>query len=320
MTLLVQPPSAGLVSGGYLYNARMAAALSPRLRLVEAAPAELPGVLAARAPGEVALVDSLYLAEASGPTGAGLVLLAHAMPEGPTAPVTWLAGVCPSQHAAATVRARYPGLTTHVCRPGVSRRHATPLPPPGRLELVTVANLFPAKGHLELAQALASLGEASLRWTIVGDERVDPAQARAVRAAVARGGLDSRTRWLGAVEPEVVTDVVTGCHVLVHPSRRENYGMVLAEAIALGRPVVACAVGGVPEVVHDGVTGLLVDPASPRALAAAIGRLRVDPALLARLHRGCVEAAAGFPTWPEAARELAAALEVLEARAPAQLS
>jgi len=312
VTLLVQPPAAGLISGGYVYNARMATALGPRLRLVEATDDELPAILATRPPGEVALVDSLYLAGVAMPQAPDLVLLAHAMPGGATVPATWRAAVCPSRYAAATVCARYPGLTTHVCRPGVARRGAEPLPRGNVLELVTVANLFPAKGHLELVQALASLGDAAFRWTLVGDERVDPVQARAVRAAVERAGLASRTRWLGALAPEAVAAVVASCHVLVHPSRAENYGMVLAEALALGRPVVACAVGGVPEVVRADVTGLLVEPGSPRALAAAVRRLHDDRMLLERLHRACAEAALDIPTWPEAARALGRVLDELE--------
>lgn len=312
MTLLVQPPAAGLVSGGYVYNARMAATLGPRLRLVEATDDELPAILATRRPGEVALVDSLYLAGVAVPQAPDLVLLAHAMPGGATVPVTWRAAVCPSRHAAATVCARYPALATHVCRPGVARRGAEPLPGGSVFELVTVANFYPAKGHLELVQALASLGEAAFRWTLVGDERVDATQARAVRVAVERAGLASRTRWLGALGPEAVADVVASSHVLVHPSRAENYGMVLAEALALGRPVVACAVGGVPEVVRAGVTGLLVEPGSARALAAAVRRLHDDRALLERLHRACREAALDIPTWPEAALALRRALDELE--------
>ena len=314
MSLLVQPPARGLVSGGYVYNARVAAALGGRLRLVEAAEADLPAALAARAPREVALVDSLYLAGLTAPRGDDLVLLAHAMPDGATAPVRWRAAVCPSHHAAAAVRARYPGLSTTVCRPGVTRRGATPLPPVPPLELVTVANLYPAKGHLELVQALALLGDARLRWTLVGDERVDPVQARAVRSAVERAGLGARTRWLGPVTPERVAEVLAGAHVVVHPSRRESYGMVLAEALALGRPAVAVDVDGVPEVVRAGVTGLLVEPGSPRALAAALARLLDDAGLLERLHRGCLELAPAVPTWAEAAADLARALDALEAQ------
>jgi glycosyltransferase involved in cell wall biosynthesis len=236
------------------------------------------------------------------------------MADGSAAPFGWRAAVCPSEHAAAAVRHGCPGLPTYVCRPGVSRRGPLPLPAAGVLELVTVANFYPDKGHLDLVAALASLRTTAFRWTLVGSEAVDPAHARAVRQAVDSAGLAPRTRWLGAVAPGAVADVVAGCHLLVHPSRRENYGMVLAEALALGRPVVACAVGGVPEVVQTNVTGLLVEPGSAPALAAALARVLDEPSLLAHLHRGCVEAAPFIPTWHEAARDLALALDALEGR------
>jgi glycosyltransferase involved in cell wall biosynthesis len=70
---------------------------------------------------------------------------------------------------------------------------------------------------------------------------------------------------------------------VVLPSRQEGHPLALLEALALGRPVVACAVGGVPEIVVPGRTGLLVPPEDPAALAAALERLRRDPGLRARL-------------------------------------
>lgn len=66
--------------------------------------------------------------------------------------------------------------------------------------------------------------------------------------------------------------------LFVLPSRWEGFGLVLLEAMAAGRAVVASRVSAIPEVVEDGVTGLLVPPGDPAALAAAIGALLADPA------------------------------------------
>jgi glycosyltransferase involved in cell wall biosynthesis len=71
--------------------------------------------------------------------------------------------------------------------------------------------------------------------------------------------------------------------VVVVPSRREGYGMAAREAMAHGRAVVATAVGGLPDAVEDGVTGLLVPPRDPAALRAALERLLADAALRERL-------------------------------------
>jgi glycosyltransferase involved in cell wall biosynthesis len=73
----------------------------------------------------------------------------------------------------------------------------------------------------------------------------------------------------------------------VLPSHREAQGLVIIEAMAAGRPVVASAVGGIPEMIKDGVTGLLVPPGDPAALAAAVIRMLQDAELAQRVgHAG----------------------------------
>jgi glycosyltransferase involved in cell wall biosynthesis len=87
--------------------------------------------------------------------------------------------------------------------------------------------------------------------------------------------------------------VMAHLEVVVIPSRREGLPLVLLEAMALGRPVVAAAVGGIPEVIRDGVNGLLVPPEDPAAIAEAVARLLRDPALRARLGGSAAEAVEG---------------------------
>jgi 2-deoxystreptamine N-acetyl-D-glucosaminyltransferase/2-deoxystreptamine glucosyltransferase len=99
--------------------------------------------------------------------------------------------------------------------------------------------------------------------------------------------------------------VLAALDVLVLPSAYEEMGSVLVEAMAAGLPVVASAVGGIPEVVQDGVTGLLVPPGDADALAAALDRLVADPALRARLAAGARAHARRY-AWPELAARVAA--------------
>src|SRR5262249_32673556 len=82
-----------------------------------------------------------------------------------------------------------------------------------------------------------------------------------------------------------VPAVTAALDVAVLPSYREAQGLSILEAMALARPVVASAVGGIPEMIDDGRTGLLVPPRDPAALAAAITRLLRDPAEAAQLGR-----------------------------------
>ena len=94
-------------------------------------------------------------------------------------------------------------------------------------------------------------------------------------------GLDATVRFLGARDD--APDLMAAADVVVTCSVWESYGFVVAEALDLGRPLVATAVGPVPALVIDGVTGRLVPPSDPAALASAIVDLLDDPALAARL-------------------------------------
>ncbi|MEZ5331406.1 MAG: glycosyltransferase family 4 protein [Thermoanaerobaculia bacterium] len=88
---------------------------------------------------------------------------------------------------------------------------------------------------------------------------------------VGEWGLGERVRFLGRCDAGQVRGLLAGCRALVVPSTYEGMPLVVLEAMEAGRPVVASAVSGIPEVVRDGVTGWLVPPEDPEALAAALG-------------------------------------------------
>ena len=120
--------------------------------------------------------------------------------------------------------------------------------------------------------ALERLPDATLLVVGDGEER-----ARLERLA------GDRVRFLGAQPREQVLRVLRAADVAVLSSRWENFPHVLVEALAVGTPVVATAVGGVPEIVEDGVNGLLVPAEDPEALAAALRRVLEEPGLRDRL-------------------------------------
>jgi glycosyltransferase involved in cell wall biosynthesis len=138
-----------------------------------------------------------------------------------------------------------------------------------------VASLRAVKGHLDLLAALATLADPP-RVCLVGD---GPDRA-AILAAVDRLGLAGVVELAGH-RPDART-VLPGYQFAVLPSHHEGLPNAVLEAMAAGLPVVATAVGAVPDVVADGVTGFVVPPRAPEALAAAIGRLAGDPALRTR--------------------------------------
>jgi glycosyltransferase involved in cell wall biosynthesis len=154
--------------------------------------------------------------------------------------------------------------------------------------LGTVARLEPEKGLRYLVEAMPSvLAGAPQAWlAIVGEGSERPA----LEAQAASLPAPARDRIIFAGRREDISAVTADLDVAVLPSLREAQGISLLEAMARCRPVVASAVGGIPEVVTDEVSGLLVPPADPPALADALVRLARSPELRARLG------AAGFAT------------------------
>jgi glycosyltransferase involved in cell wall biosynthesis len=135
-----------------------------------------------------------------------------------------------------------------------------------------VARLEPEKGHRTLIDAwpevLARVPDAWLLVVGEGSER------NALEAEVVSLGIESRVVFTGRRDD--VPAVTAALDVAVLPSYREAQGLSVLEAMALGRPVVASNVGGIPEMIEDGVTGLLVPPDDCPALAAAVVRLLTD--------------------------------------------
>jgi len=151
--------------------------------------------------------------------------------------------------------------------------------PPSVPIAVSVGRHVPEKGyrHLLGAAAMIERTRPGVHWILVGDGGL----RAELEGEAGRLGLASRVHFTGSRGD--VDDVVALADVFVLPSESEGFGRVLVEAMAMGRPVVATDVGGIPEIVLDGETGLLVTPADPGALADAVRALLDDPARAARL-------------------------------------
>ena len=150
-------------------------------------------------------------------------------------------------------------------------RHAIGIHPEVPL-IGMVARLAPQKGIAEFLRAarLIANREPEAQFLLAGD---GPLREQA-EALIAELKLEGRMRLLGQVDS--VRDVLWALDVLVVASVSEGSSVSAMEAMALGKPVVGTAVGGVPEVVADGDTGLLVPPGEPEALAEAVGALLAD--------------------------------------------
>lgn len=111
--------------------------------------------------------------------------------------------------------------------------------------------------------------------------------------------LPEQTRWMPQLPPDGVVAAMDASTFLLLPSRSEGMGRVIVESLARGRPVLGARVGGIPELVEDGVNGLLVDPEDRAGLADALVRLASDRALLERLAAGAQASAEPWLATPE---------------------
>jgi glycosyltransferase involved in cell wall biosynthesis len=148
-----------------------------------------------------------------------------------------------------------------------------------------VANIRPLKRHRDVIGAAAALIGRFPKIAVLCAGQ-DAMQGFNQRYAEERG-VAGAFRWLGYV-PDV-TEIVAASDFLILPSDYEGLPASILEAMALGRTVIATPVGGVPEIVADGVNGLLVPPRSPDLLAHAIERLATDEPLRRRLEQGALE-------------------------------
>jgi sugar transferase (PEP-CTERM/EpsH1 system associated) len=170
---------------------------------------------------------------------------------------------------------------------GVDTTHFTPGSErePGATPTIwigTVGRIDRIKNHDGLLDAFAlllaafPLQQADLRLAIVGDGPLLPA----LRERVAREAWGHQV-WLPGARADVA-QIMRSFSVFVLPSLSEGTPVTIMEAMATGLPVVASRVGGVPQLVLDGQTGMLSDPADPHSLAGAIGAYIADPALAGR--------------------------------------
>lgn len=155
-----------------------------------------------------------------------------------------------------------------------------------RARLFSCARLNEAKGHGDALAALALIRGAGVDAVLViagEDELGGRGYRRTLEEHIVKAGLTGAVELLGAVSEERVRRELEVAHAFVLASHAEPLGVAIMEAMAMETPVVVTGAGGVGELVEDGISGLIVPPASAEALAAAVARLLADPELAHRL-------------------------------------
>ena len=324
--LLAHGPAAGLaltllpLPAGF--PAPDAAALAQAARLLAAAPADRP-----------LLVDGLALGAMPEAALAGLRAPLAALVHHPLCLET---GLEPAQadalrasetaalrHARAIVAASpetaaqlsdllgAPADRVTVARPGLDRppRSAGSTPP----LILTVGAFTPRKDHATLLAALERIADLPWRARWIGADALDPGWTATLRARLAASPAAARVAMRGPGDGAALAAAYRAADLFALPSRHEGYGMVYAEAMAAGLPVVAADIAATRALVPP-AAGRLVPPGDDAALADALRALLDDPTARLRAGQAALAAAEGFAGWDATASAVAAALAPLAAR------
>jgi glycosyltransferase involved in cell wall biosynthesis len=202
----------------------------------------------------------------------------------------------------------------HVAAPGTE---AAPITPgtDGVSHVLCVAAVTQGKGQDLLVEALATVADLPWQCELVGSLRRDPAYVAQVRQLIEKHGLGDRIRLVGPETGARLAEVYAAADLLVLASRTETYGMVVAEALARGIPVLATATGALPETLgiapDGGAPGLLVPPDDASTLAEGLRRWFSEPDLRQRLRDAALQRRDALDGWATTSKALAGVLERL---------
>ena len=163
----------------------------------------------------------------------------------------------------------------------------------GAPRALCVAQWIPRKGVLDLVRAWVGNETTGAMLDLVGEVDADTSYATEVREAAS---CDPSILVHGPVGDATLAGLYASADLFALPSRYEGYGIVYAEALSFGLPVVACSVGPVPGIVGD-EAGVLVPPGDPEALSEALDRLLSDAGLREKMSAAAFRRAEGLPRW-----------------------
>ena len=194
-----------------------------------------------------------------------------------------------------------------VVEPGVDRGPLSTGSPSATPELLCVAAISPRKGYGTLVRALAMISDRQWHLTIIGSLDRHPPSVEQLREGLRDAGLDERVSLAGEADAPAISTYYQRSDLFVLATEYEGYGMVVAEALAHGLPVISTPVGAIPDLV-GGEAGVLVPVGDARGLADAMAKVLDDPDLRRRLAAGAARVRDGLYSWQAASTKMAEVL------------
>jgi glycosyltransferase involved in cell wall biosynthesis len=185
-------------------------------------------------------------------------------------------------------------------------------------QLLCVATITARKGHDVLIEALASLRHFGWRLVCVGSTTRSSATVEALHRQIAAAGLGDRVSVVGELDPSALEQSFAAADLFVLPTLYEGYGMVVAEALAHGLPVIATRTGAIADLVLPDA-GYVVKPGDPKELCEALSRVLTDEAVYTSFAEGAYSARERLPTWAAASERAAAVLDAVRVGHPGGL-
>jgi len=185
------------------------------------------------------------------------------------------------------IQERFPSKSVGLCEPGIDEAFK---PEPVQkntstiVQFLTVANLLPEKGYLDILHSLAGLTEWSWRWRFCGSDGVDAEFTQRFWRSADELNLLDRIHYEGVLTSEKISDLMRVSDVFVSASHYESYGIALAEAAAMRLPIVSSETGAAGQIVQHGVNGFLFVAGDVDALRVYLARLISEKKLRRRFR------------------------------------
>jgi len=167
----------------------------------------------------------------------------------------------------------------------------------------------PRKGLVYLFRAIANLSHSHFKLYLVGKYNKLSSHHKSLTSSITDNNLTEKVQFLGRLSDKKLHEMYRNADIFVFPSLWEGYGIVLAEAMTYGLPVVSTNVSSIPEIVSNGENGILVKPASVKHLTEALDELIGDDDLRQKMGHKSIKIASGFKSWDEVGKTLVKKIE-----------